>query len=630
MKKFVIFAAACLLSLSINAQSFKTIGQQKAERSTVAFQAPENMSSRRALAENQFLCGYYTTDDLAEYGLGVTSLNEVCKAATEFGPQIHGGYAGFKVVGMRVGLCYAVSDFGVFISKVGENSYIDFKEKAVGTGTAGWNTIMFDESEQFELSSSETYLVGFSYKQKKGSTNDCYPLSLWENSSKVGNFMFFGTLSDGQGWYNIGTSYGALSVQLIVEGQLSSQKAIIEGVDTDKFGKIGSQFSGVISITNMGKDAISSLGFNYYIDDAKVGDATITTTIASTKSANINLSIPVPADLAIGRHTVKVELAAINGAAPTGEVVNNNPTLDVKTYSDTKPRQKYLIEHVTSWTCTYCYLGYNLLRQMESDYNDIAWVAVHGNLHDDYPDPYNFEGCDYIMYYLSAFSFPSAALNRITLADDAVAVSIGGWGQNPSTYAPQVHQTLENYSAPSLVSLDIQSSFDASSRKMNVTVKGTGVAKASAMLNDYAISIYLTEAGLVGRQYSSGSWQNSYEHNNTLRAVLTNVLGEDISWTGDDFTFTTDYTVPSDYKEENLSITAFVAPKLNSAINNLAVINCEKVKLDLTSTGISSVSTTNATEAVRYTLDGRQISAPQHGLNIVKMSDGTVKKVMVK
>lgn len=630
MKKILLLATACMLSLGINAQSIKTIGQQKFDRSKVAFQAPKETVSRRALAENQFLCGYYTTDDLAEYGLGVTSLNEVCKAATEFGPQIHGGFAGFKVVGMRVGLCYGVSDFGVFISKVENNSIIDFKEKAVGTGTAGWNTIMFDESEQFELSASETYLVGFSYMQKKGSTNACYPLSLWENSSKVGDFMFYGTLGDGQGWYNIGTSYGALSVQLIVEGELSSQKAIIEGMSTDNFGKVGSEISGVIGVTNMGKDAISSLGFNYYIDDAKVGDATVSKSIASTKNENVSLTIPVPADLAIGQHTLKVELATINGAAPTGEVVNNNLTSDVKVYSDTKPRQKYLIEHVTSWTCTYCYLGYNLLRQMEKDYDDIAWVAVHGNLHEDYPDPYHFEECDYIMYYLGAFSFPSAALNRIALADDAVAVSIGGWGQNPSTYAPVVHQAMENYSAPSLISLDIQSSFDASSRNMNVKVTATGVAKASTLLNDYAISIYLTEAGLVGRQYSNGSWQNSYEHNNTLRAVVTNVLGEDISWTGDDFTFTTDYTIPNDYKEENLSITAFVAPKLNSAINNMAVINCEKVKLDLTSTGISSVNETDATEAVRYTLDGRQISAPQHGLNIVKMSDGTVKKVMVK
>ena len=41
---------------------------------------------------------------------------------------------------------------------------------------------------------------------------------------------------------------------------------------------------------------------------------------------------------------------------------------------------------------------------------------------------------------------------------------------------------------------------------------------------------------------------------------------------------------------------------------------------------IESVST----ETKRYTLDGKHIATPQRGINVVKMSDGTVKKVLVK
>ena len=37
-----------------------------------------------------------------------------------------------------------------------------------------------------------------------------------------------------------------------------------------------------------------------------------------------------------------------------------------------------------------------------------------------------------------------------------------------------------------------------------------------------------------------------------------------------------------------------------------------------------------ATAKQYYTLDGKQLSAPQKGLNIVKMSDGTATKVVVK
>ncbi|MBQ6682142.1 MAG: leucine-rich repeat domain-containing protein [Prevotella sp.] len=37
-----------------------------------------------------------------------------------------------------------------------------------------------------------------------------------------------------------------------------------------------------------------------------------------------------------------------------------------------------------------------------------------------------------------------------------------------------------------------------------------------------------------------------------------------------------------------------------------------------------------AAEAVRYTLDGKRISTPERGINIIRMSDGTIRKVLVK
>ena len=46
---------------------------------------------------------------------------------------------------------------------------------------------------------------------------------------------------------------------------------------------------------------------------------------------------------------------------------------------------------------------------------------------------------------------------------------------------------------------------------------------------------------------------------------------------------------------------------------------------------ISSVSDRKETavETARYTLDGRQITAPQKGINIVKYSDGRVRKEVI-
>lgn len=46
--------------------------------------------------------------------------------------------------------------------------------------------------------------------------------------------------------------------------------------------------------------------------------------------------------------------------------------------------------------------------------------------------------------------------------------------------------------------------------------------------------------------------------------------------------------------------------------------------------GIGSVVKDGAKEAARYTLDGKRMATPQRGLNIIRMTDGTSKKVMVK
>jgi hypothetical protein len=48
-------------------------------------------------------------------------------------------------------------------------------------------------------------------------------------------------------------------------------------------------------------------------------------------------------------------------------------------------------------------------------------------------------------------------------------------------------------------------------------------------------------------------------------------------------------------------------------------------------TGIMETTATQQPTIVkRYTFDGKRINQPQRGLNIIKMSDGTTRKVVVK
>ncbi len=50
--------------------------------------------------------------------------------------------------------------------------------------------------------------------------------------------------------------------------------------------------------------------------------------------------------------------------------------------------------------------------------------------------------------------------------------------------------------------------------------------------------------------------------------------------------------------------------------------------VEMDETAVKDVSASNTNEAKYYSLDGKQFSQPQKGLNILKMSDGTTRKVV--
>ena len=53
--------------------------------------------------------------------------------------------------------------------------------------------------------------------------------------------------------------------------------------------------------------------------------------------------------------------------------------------------------------------------------------------------------------------------------------------------------------------------------------------------------------------------------------------------------------------------------------------------VEIEATGIDKTTTsTDVEEVARYSVNGQRLSAPTKGLNIVKYSDGSVKKVTVR
>ena len=52
--------------------------------------------------------------------------------------------------------------------------------------------------------------------------------------------------------------------------------------------------------------------------------------------------------------------------------------------------------------------------------------------------------------------------------------------------------------------------------------------------------------------------------------------------------------------------------------------------LEVGETAIGGITTNAPTESARFSLDGRRLTSPQKGINIIRQSDGTVRKEIVR
>lgn len=84
-----------------------------------------------------------------------------------------------------------------------------------------------------------------------------------------------------------------------------------------------------------------------------------------------------------------------------------------------------------------------------------------------------------------------------------------------------------------------------------------------------------------------------------------------------------------------MNVVACIGKQLKSSASQntlVTVNNAEKIKAYDKPNAINDVATSTAgtKEVARYSVNGIRLSAPVKGINIVRMSDGTVKKVIVE
>lgn len=643
MKKFLLSAFAMLLALTAGAQNFtveKSPNPQGVQAPAFgAFKAP----AKANLAANQRLVGYFDTDDCDNY-VGVPNFTGNNKVAIELTADDLAPYYGKKIAGVRFNLGQGETSTGVFVQNLTlENGQIvDMTEIATSdksvTSAAGakntgeWHEVMFDQ--KVELNSSfQNLFVGFNYKQ----TSSNYPIGV--NSKVDGPFFMYANIpasqgGNGENWYQFQSGGMGLAIQLIVEGDFGQNNVqplnfgnvmVAKGKTKNvavKFRNLGSKFTSIDYTISLDGKAGAEQHLDFGKDYGVGGTHTV--------------EIPFAADSKIGTSTVTLTVTKVNG------VENANATKTATGTLYTVEREfvkRSVVEEGTGTDCGYCPRGHVVMHNMHNLYGDqFIGIALHQRSSTD--PMYN------VSYDLGFTNFPQCMVNR----------SNNFW--DPYEQMPAVLKASLNEIA--LAEVTVAGTFAEEDTKVNATA-----SVESLVAGDYNLAFMLTADGLTGKTNSwkqqnyfcKGHAGNPYKSKSSMPEDIQFLWDKGSSYveTYNDVLISSSYvnnnnkatlptlvangTVSSEYtlkmptkrtlkeaiKHDQVYVVALLLDKKTGAI-----VNAGRARVT-GSTGIENVNNSSeATVVARYNVNGVQIAAPVKGINIVKMSDGTTRKVLVK
>lgn len=583
----------------------------------------------------QKIMGHYDGDSISNEGFAVSTTTGVRTIAIMLEPEELDIFQGGKIVAIRVGLAQPTVISKVFVIPVLTNGkYGQSTMWECNVGEVGWNTVQLETPYDLNLEEGQKLLVGFYYQQEL----EAKPLSFVKLGLPYDTYTYtrVGSVSK---WKEIGsTNNGNLSVQCIVERD-SYPDYRIKAYDlrTNSFVQVGDMLPFIMNLNNRGIKNIGAneLGINLLIDGKQVA------TISNEEpfvDGYCTLNAAAPTDgLETGKHKLTVEVASVNGE-PLEAAISQD--VEFTAYQQAFPRQMHLVEQLTSTYCTYCPLGNSVLSKLTSQRDDVIWVGIHGNLGSGV-DPFRSNQADSIMAYMTggSISYPSGALDRTVGWSDDVNI-VGGLG-----YYEEYHQEVADFfsyffdyvteSQPTFAEINANCTFNESTRMATVSVQGKISNDFDLMMGEDAkLTVYLVEDSLIARQLNNGTWISNYMHNGVFRKALGSALGNPLNKIGGRYKNVYRFAIPEAWNWTRMRVVAFISRPLKNAASgtftDLYVNNAQDFKFQI-SNGVDELTPDRDVVPVAYyDIMGRQHNSLQQGINIVKMSDGSSRKVLVK
>lgn len=628
MKKFLLSIAALAMSLTVSAQV--DVQHQKAgvveQCPYFAQQSVVVQKAAKKIAANQRWLGYYNSDALAEShkGMGLPDYPGENKVAICLSEEILKPYVGKNIVGMRFGLTEEIGNSSVSLFKQGGSAPGEVCRTAdVQNGAVGWNEVKFDEP--YTIQAGEVLYAGYSYTQLSNKKDyKSFPFSAVEEGLENQSLWVYCKIGNNAGWNEFGMGGANMSIQVLVEGDFAEYAVLPEDFGTLKGAK-NKDLAVAVKFMNNSKEAVSSLGYVVSVDGVAGSEQSVDVSPAVGVGAYGTFKANVPYGNTEGLKEVKVEVTKVNGHknGASSTVANGKISIADKMYE-----RNVCIEEFTTEKCGNCprVAGFLHTYLEEADPTRVFAVCHHAGYYTDWLT----KACDNKLLYLfndNGGSFaPAMMFNREPAFDSQYAA-----GQKDNVTIPSSAaeiKTITNYYLDETMAdakLDMTLTYDEGESKVIIVV--TGESNKGYDTENALLTVYLTEDNVKAKNQSGAS---KFYHQHVIRDYNSN-WGDALTWNDNKFSATYEFDVDEAWKKDDLKVVAFLNKHNTKNRLDNRIENVTGKDLIEKPTAIESVgSADNAVEVARYNAAGQRINGKQKGLNIVKLSNGTTLKVVVK
>lgn len=610
-----------------------------------------------ASLEGTDMWGYYTGNDLSD--LDVVGVQNIATYSVGYFVPGDALLKGAKIHGMNVPF-YSVTnmaDVSVWITDDLDNEPLVSKEvDAKSLIGNSFNAIALDEP--FAVPETGVY-VGVTFTINKATSNgDKYPILCGGETAAKSLYMKIKIGTQEDSWTDYSSKgWGAYGMQLFVSDMNIPDANMYLRAKTVDVATImpGGEVKLPVALYSSGKNAVNSIDYTVLINDSKeTKHLDFATPIEGGfgKTGTAELVFNMPADY--GRYTVRLCIDKVNGI--DNALVSDTIDVPGKVLYSIVPR-KTVVEEFTGTGCGWCPRGWAGMEKLKEKRENFIGIAFH---------QYNSSDAMYISNYYSRSKLgiggaPGCSVDRKGLGVDPyygdgedivetfdyynssspeVAVTVSGEFSDYSVNAQAEVQYLidsdKAYSIAYVLTADSLTGTTTAWRQSNYYASYS----AASVGNDPYLVPFCSGgkygsssiSGLVFGDVAIGSSYSKAGVN-----LAPSVAGEVVAGSKASTSYTIDLptkvALRDAIKWNKVYIVALVVAP-DGTIANAAkaqVTNWDEV-IEIVAADIDGVRSDDAgaAEVARYNVNGQRIDAPQKGLNIVKLADGTIRKVMVK